>query len=117
MRPAFKRNSCVVLIGTAGNGKTTTMNIYAGTNDWTSSSADQGTTTNVMRQDQLPEHQQERKAYYPAWLDTIGFDAPSNQKSNRELSKDYLKCIRDENIDWLHAVVWCIAPSIRVRFT
>lgn len=47
----------------------------------------------------------------PVWLDTVGLDESDAVASNRELVRQLLRLLQQSQAEWLHAVIWCIAPE------
>lgn len=102
--PEFRLRSCVVVLGSTGRGKTTTMNLY------TSNTAETGGATHSTTQETrlYPDlHHPDN----PLWLDTVGLDDPDSMKNNSELMRSYLLKLKDAKVKWVHAVVWCITPE------
>lgn len=124
-RPNWATDSCIILIGTTGRGKTTTMNIYTGNNALTSGDAASSTQTTRLYSDHrnmdeaeatgnscLPTLKQPQPiASYPLWLDTIGFDDAEQKLTNKELIRNYLLELFQNKVNYVHAVVWCITPE------
>ena len=105
--PEFRLRSCVVVLGSTGRGKTTTMNLY------TSNSAETGGATFSTTQETrlYPDlHHPDN----PLWLDTVGLDDADSMENNSELVRSYLLKLKDAKVKWVHAVVWCIAPEEKV---
>ena len=103
----FKRKSCIVVLGSSGRGKTTTMNLY------TSNTAETGDATYSTTQMNRIYPDMNHKDY-PVWLDTIGLDDADGTLKNSELARDYLIMLKDAKLKWVHALVWCIAPESKV---
>ena len=75
--PNFQPNSCIIVLGTTGRGKTTTMNLYTGNTAKTGAASHGTTMTNDVYIDQRPG--------YPVWLDTVGLDESGAASSNGDL--------------------------------
>ena len=107
--PHFRSNSCVIVLGTTGRGKTTTMNLYTGNRASTGDTSHSTTRTNAIYHDTRPGHEQ-----FPVWLDTVGLDESGADTNNSDLVRSYLRMLHSTKIDWVHAIVWCIAPEEKV---
>eukprot|EP00092_Neocalanus_flemingeri_P027614 GFUD01029963.1.p1 GENE.GFUD01029963.1~~GFUD01029963.1.p1 ORF type:complete len:554 (-),score=119.52 GFUD01029963.1:50-1711(-) len=111
-RPNFRKNSCVVVLGTTGRGKTTTMNLFTGNTASTGHASHSTTKANQLYRDILPEHwESEDGVGYPVWLDTVGLDESDADVTNGDLVRSYLRVLQCSRIEWVHAVVWCITPE------
>ena len=108
--PTFKPKSCIVVVGTTGRGKTTTMNLYTGNTAETASLTATGGITghNQIYQDQLHPN-------YPVWLDTVGLDHSDARTNNSDLIKSYLLTLQAAKVRWVHSVIWCITPEGKVE--
>ena len=114
-RPNFRKNSCIVVLGTTGRGKTTTMNIFTGNNEPTGNTSHSTTRCNRLYGDMLPQHQVSQEGVgYPVWLDTVGLDESDADVTNGDLVRSYLRVLQCFKIEWVHAVVWCITPEDKV---
>ena len=102
--PDFRPNSCIVVLGTTGRGKTTTMNLYTGNNAATKAASHGTTTTNSIYPDLHHSH-------YPVWLDTVGLDEADAETNNSDLVRSYLLKLQSARVRWVHAVIWCITPE------
>ena len=106
----FERNSCIIVVGTTGRGKTTTMNLYTGNTAETSNASHGTTRSNGVYKDLRPGHEG-----YPIWLDTIGLDEGGAELSNGDLIKQYLKTMQTHRIEKVHAIIWCITAESKVN--
>jgi energy-coupling factor transporter ATP-binding protein EcfA2 len=108
----FKPNSCIMVVGTTGRGKTTTMNLFTGNKEMI---ARKGQTAAITRKEKLcPDlkHQSSNPAQiWPEWMDTEGLDAAGAKHDNEKLLRRYLKELKDSNKKWIHAIIWCITPE------
>ena len=107
--PNFHPNSCIVVVGTTGRGKTTTVNLYTG-NTAETGSASHSTT----RVSGLYHHQMSGSGagvHWPVWLDTVGLDESDASATNSDLVRSYLRLLQATRIQWLHAIIWCITPE------
>ena len=108
--PYFERNSCIIVVGTTGRGKTTTMNLFTGNSAETSNASHGTTRSNGVYRDLRPGHEG-----YPIWLDTVGLDEGGAELSNGDLIKQYLKTMQAHRIEKVHAIIWCITPETKVK--
>ena len=116
LRPHFRKNSCIVVLGTTGRGKTTTMNLFTGNTEPTGNASHSTTKSNRLYGDKLPEHTSgEDGVGYPVWLDTVGLDESDADVTNGDLVRSYLRVLQCYKIEWVHAVVWCITPEDKVE--
>ena len=114
-RPNFRKNSCIVVLGTTGRGKTTTMNLFTGNKEPTGNASHSTTKANRLYGDLLPEHEVRAEGVgYPVWLDTVGLDESDADVTNGDLVRSYLRVLQCFKIEWVHAVVWCITPEDKV---
>ena len=102
--PDFQSDSCIVVVGTTGRGKTTTMNLYTGNTAATKAASHGTTTTNSIYRDLNNSH-------YPVWLDTVGLDEADAETNNSDLVRSYLLKLQSARVRWVHAVIWCITPE------
>ena len=65
--PTFVPNSCIIVVGTVGRGKTTLMNLYTGQNGETASITS-GVTKKILF------YEDKRHPCYPDWVDTTGWN-------------------------------------------
>ena len=107
--PHFRPNSCVIVLGTTGRGKTTTMNLYTGNTADTGDTSHSTTRVNSIYHDHRVGHEQ-----FPVWLDTVGLDEAGADTNNSDLVRSYLRMLHSTRIEWVHAIVWCIAPEEKV---
>ena len=102
--PQFQPGSCIVVVGTTGRGKTTTMNLYTGNTAATKAASHGTTVTNSIYRDLLHPN-------YPVWLDTVGLDEADAERNNSDLVRSYLLKLQSAKVRWVHAVIWCITPE------
>lgn len=102
--PAFRADSCIVVVGTTGRGKTTTMNLYTGNTAATKAASHGTTTANSIYRDLNHPH-------YPVWLDTVGLDEADAETKNSDLVRSYLLKLQSAKVRWVHAVIWCVTPE------
>jgi len=98
--------SCVVLVGTTGTGKTTCLNIYTGNNLATGESA-LGVTKETDCVDDLI-HQDG-----PKWLDNPGW-SDAEGRSDSGIFKSLLRHLQDNQCYQVKCVVWCVMPTPRM---
>ena len=102
--PEFRSDSCIVVLGTTGRGKTTTMNLYTGNTAATKAASHGTTTANSIYRDLNHPH-------YPVWLDTVGLDEADAETKNSDLVRSYLLKLQSAKVRWVHAVIWCVTPE------
>ena len=102
--PDFRADSCIVVVGTTGRGKTTTMNLYTGNTADTKAASHGTTTSNCLYRDL-------NHSTYPVWLDTVGLDEADAERNNSDLVRSYLLTLQSARVRWVHAVIWCITPE------
>ena len=116
-RPNFRKNSCVIVLGTTGEGKTTTVNLYTGNTAKTGDESHGVTLKNKWYPNILHGDGDDGAVGYPDWLDTVGLDESGADLTDGELVKSYLWDLLSKNIEWVHAVIWCISPKQRVSIS
>ena len=111
--PNFHPNSCIVVLGTTGRGKTTTVNLYTGNRAETGSASHSTTRASGLYHQQMSRgHPGEgSRVHWPVWLDTVGLDESDATVSNSDLVRSYLRLLQATRIQWLHAIIWCITPE------
>jgi len=101
-----KNDSCILVVGTTGTGKTSTVNIYTG-NELTvghSAHAETGATVTV---------EDKNHPGAPAWIDNPGW-SDTEGRSDAIVFKDLLKHMQEHKLNKVAAVVWCVLPQIRM---
>jgi len=98
--------SCILVVGTTGTGKTSTVNIYTGSNLRTGDTAQAVTGNTVTVEDQI--HPGE-----PAWIDNPGW-ADTEGRSDALVFKELLRHMQNNKLYWVKAVVWCVLPQVRM---
>ena len=109
--PNFHPNSCIVVLGTTGRGKTTTVNLYTGNTAETGSASHSTTRTSGLYHQQMSRAGSEGRVHWPVWLDTVGLDESDASATNSDLVRSYLRLLQATRIQWLHAIIWCITPE------
>jgi len=101
-----KDESCVLVVGTTGTGKTSTVNIYTGSHLKVGEGAQAVTGTTVTVRDSLhPGH--------PSWIDNPGW-ADTEGRSDAGVFKELLRHMQNNKIYKVKAVVWCVMPQPRM---
>ena len=106
--PQFRPQSCIVVLGSTGRGKTTTMNLYTSNTAETGGASYSTTQETTLYPDLHHPH-------HPVWLDTVGLDDADSIDNNSELVRSYLLKLKSAKVKWVHAVIWCIAPEEKVE--
>ena len=111
--PNFHPNSCIVVLGTTGRGKTTTVNLYTGNSAETGSASHSTTRASGIYHQQMSGAgaEAEGRVHWPVWLDTVGLDESDATVTNSDLVRSYLRLLQATRIQWLHAIIWCITPE------
>ena len=110
--PNFHPNSCIVVVGTTGRGKTTTVNLYTGNTAETGSASHSTTRVSGLYHHQMSGAGAEgARVHWPVWLDTVGLDESDASATNSDLVRSYLRLLQATRIQWLHAIIWCITPE------
>eukprot|EP00092_Neocalanus_flemingeri_P004241 GFUD01004561.1.p1 GENE.GFUD01004561.1~~GFUD01004561.1.p1 ORF type:complete len:421 (+),score=123.54 GFUD01004561.1:440-1702(+) len=99
-------DSCVVLVGTTGTGKTSTLNIYTGNDLKVGEGAQSVTGTTVSVEDKI-------HVGGPKWIDNPGW-SDSEGRSDNLVFKDLLRHMQVNHCYNVKAVVWCIMPTPRM---
>ena len=104
-----KGKRCILVVGSTGNGKTSTINIYTGAKEEVGDS--------VRSETQVTKTVEDIK--HPGgvpWVDNPGW-ADTGGKSDNQTVKDLLKHLAKENFQFVDAVVWCVSPNERMDKT
>ncbi|XP_059094666.1 uncharacterized protein LOC131889555 isoform X1 [Tigriopus californicus] len=104
-----KKHACVLLLGTTGTGKTSTMNIYTGNNLPTGSDAHSVTCETVFCKD-LVHSQGVAWIDNPGWSDTEG-------RSDAAVFKTLLRFLQRTESYNIQAVIWNVLPQPRMDST
>lgn len=106
--PEDKNNSkcCIVLVGTTGTGKTSTLNIYTGNEEKVGEGAQSVTGATISVEDQIHEGG-------PTWIDNPGW-SDSEGRSDNLVFKELLRHMQANHLYNVKAVVWCIMPTPRM---
>ena len=116
--------SCIVLVGTTGTGKTSTLNIYTGNDMEVGEGAQSVTGTTVSVEDKI-------HVGGPRWIDNPGMSfqilvivlvkesylsgwSDSEGRSDNLVFKDLLRHMQVNHCYNMKAVVWCIMPTPRM---
>jgi len=98
--------SCVLVVGTTGTGKTSTVNIFTGNNLLVGDTAQAVTAGTVAVEDKLHPGA-------PVWVDSPGW-SDTEGRSDMLVFKELLRHMQDNKLYRLKAVVWCVLPQPRM---
>jgi energy-coupling factor transporter ATP-binding protein EcfA2 len=93
---------CVIMVGTTGTGKTTTLNIFTGAEEEEGGTKSAQSTTQVkvtVTDNKHPDG--------PVWVDNPGW-SDGDGKSDKETWRQLLKHLHKDKIQWVKAVIWCV---------
>jgi len=99
-------DSCIVLVGTTGTGKTSALNIYTGNDLDVGEGAQSVTGSTVSVEDKI-------HVGGPKWIDNPGW-SDSEGRSDNLVFKDLLRHMQANHLYCVKAVVWCIMPTPRM---
>jgi len=99
-------NSCVLVVGTTGTGKTSTVNIFTGNDLRVGDSAQAVTGSTIAVEDQLHPGA-------PVWIDNPGW-SDTEGRSDNKVFKELLHHMQDNKLYNVAAVVWCVLPQPRM---
>ena len=105
--PDRYQNSCVVILGDTGLGKSTIVNLCTGNNATCGSTAEAVTRVNTVYDDIL------HGPKFPKWMDTIGLNDASKENSSFLILQKFLDALKNESITEVCAIIWAITPSMR----
>lgn len=99
------KKSCIIVVGTTGTGKSSTIAKYTGQTIGVSKAAESKTRrcdlyTNLHSPDD------------PVWIDTVGYDDTFNA-TDEESFREVLRFIDSHDVKDVHAVIWTILPQER----
>lgn len=98
-------DQCVLVIGTTGTGKSSTISKCTGQEVAVSNQA-----LSVTKKCQIfPDL---TKSSQPVWIDTVGYD-DTNRVDDEESFKNVLKFIQEEKLLKIKAIIWTILPQER----
>ena len=98
-------DQCILVIGTTGTGKSSTISKCTGQSVEVSDRAD-----SVTRKCQI--FADLKKPSRPVWIDTVGYD-DTTRLDDEESFKRVLKFIQEENLLKIKAIIWTILPQER----
>ena len=98
-------DQCILVVGTTGSGKSSTISKCTGQPVEVSDQAD-----SVTRKCQI--FADLNKPSRPVWVDTVGYD-DSTRLDDEESFKNVLKFIQEENLLKIKAIIWTILPQER----
>ena len=98
-------DQCILVIGTTGTGKSSTISKCTGQSVEVSDRAD-----SVTRKCQI--FSDLNKSSRPVWIDTVGYD-DTTRLDDEESFKSVLKFIQEENLLKIKAIIWTILPQER----
>ena len=98
-------DQCILVIGTTGTGKSSTISKCTGQSLEVSDRAD-----SVTRKCQI--FSDLNTSSRPVWIDTVGYD-DTNRLDDEESFKSVLKFIQEENLLKIKAIIWTILPQER----
>jgi len=102
-------DSCVVVVGTTGTGKTSTINIYTGSDLKVGEGAQSVTGNTIAVEDKL-------HADAARWIDNPGW-SDSDGRSDNLVFKELLSHMQQNDLPMVKAVVWCVLPQPRMDST
>jgi len=103
-----KRSSnkeCILVVGTTGSGKSSTIAKY--TRQAVESSGEAESVTKFCR-----HYQDKDDPSKPVWIDTIGYDDTRNQEDS-ESFKDVLRYMSAHGLCSVRAIIWTVLPQER----
>ena len=104
-KPSHGTDQCILVIGTTGTGKSSTISKCTGQSVEVSDRADSLTRKCQIFADLTKPSQ-------PVWIDTVGYDDTS-RLDDEESFKNVLKFIQEENLLKIKAIIWTILPQER----
>ena len=105
---SWYKESCVLLFGDTGLGKSTLLNLVTGHSIQTGDGANGTTDVNKIYDDlSHPER--------PKWMDTVGLNEARYNEDPFDVYQTYLKMLKVENINCIHAVIWAIPTSVVLK--
>jgi len=104
--PDTKSKECILVIGTTGTGKSSTIRQVTGHTVRVSSSAE-----SVTRQCEVFTDPRSGDGG-AVWIDTVGYDDTGN-KDDEEIFRNILKFIQSHDLTKVRAIVWTVLPQER----
>ena len=103
------QDSCILVFGDTGTGKSTLLNLFTGNQAHTGRLPNGTTDENRIYEDKIHEK-------YPKWMDTIGLNDAKNEMDKSELYQSYLRMLKDNNVNSVHAVIWTMLPDMKYKY-
>ena len=102
-----KTAECVIVVGTTGTGKSSTIAKYTGQTVRVSSGPESQT-----RHCEIFKNNREGGGNDAVWIDTVGYD-DTNRLSDRSSFQEVLRFIDDHDLRDVRAIVWTVMPQER----
>jgi len=103
--PKYETDQCILVVGTTGTGKSSTIAKCTKQNVTVDSLAD-----SVTKQCQI--YPDSKCVANPVWIDTVGYD-DSSKVDDAESFKEVLRFIQEKRLLKIKAIVWTILPQER----
>ena len=102
-----KTAECVIVVGTTGTGKSSTIAKYTGQTVRVSSGPESQT-----RHCEIFKNNRESDGIDAVWIDTVGYD-DTNRLSDQSSFQEVLRFIDDHDLRDVRAIVWTVMPQER----
>ena len=102
-----KTAECVIVVGTTGTGKSSTIAKYTGQTVRVSSGPESQT-----RHCEIFKNNRESDGSDAVWIDTVGYD-DTNRLSDQSSFQEVLRFIDDHDLRDVRAIVWTVMPQER----
>lgn len=102
-----KTVECVIVVGTTGTGKSSTIAKYTGQTVRVSSGPESQT-----RHCEIFKNNRESDGNDAVWIDTVGYD-DTNRLSDQSSFQEVLRFIDDHDLRDVRAIVWTVMPQER----
>jgi len=104
-REALRSGECILVVGTTGTGKSSTISKYTGEKIFVSDKSTSATRSCMSVSDS-------RGPDYPVWVDTIGYD-DSFYLTDSDSFKQLLRFLQDQRLLKVRAIVWTVVSQER----
>jgi len=102
----FKSKECILVIGTTGTGKSSTISQCTRQKDVIVSGQSESVTRHCQVYSDLTDESK------PVWIDTVGYDDTTNV-DDEETFKSILKYIQEHQLTQVRAIIWTVMPQER----